>query len=310
MTDKEVSAIMGKSRKKRQDKDNLNELQNDTEMNPREDEPIDEEEEREESESEDVFAEDESDLAMLRKLENDDAEKAFKEFTFGEEVGFNPMYDWSTVPEVEREHYQLWLDMDEGKLRETATKRLNAFQRWMLACACMRQGIHDLFRELAIGIIKLRKRPAELLLEDIYLELIWDFVSTKTYDSALEWLDKFEQVFPSEKTVVLRVRGLILIDQGDIDKGKAAISELINLPFNHDIKGFEQDKSSRDTCKYNSVIQYEVGYALMNMKHYDLALYYFERARSLAQINDDYELMMSIDNAVRITTRHKNGEIF
>lgn len=300
---------MGKSRKKRQDKDNLNELQNDLDMGVREDEPSEEEEEREEGESEDVFAEDESDIAMLRKLENDDAEKAFKEFSFSEEVGFNPMFDWTTVPEAEREHYQLWLEMDEAKIRETASKRLNAFQRWMLACACMRLEIHDLFRELAIGIIKLRKRPAELMLEDIYLELVWDFVSTKTYDSAFEWLDKFEQTFPSEMAVAMRIRGLILMDQGEVDKGKSMISKLVNLPFNHNIKGFEADKGSRDTSKYNAMIQYEVGYSLLNMKHYDLALYYFERARSLAQINDDYELTMAIDNACRTTTRMKNGDV-
>lgn len=299
---------MGKSKKKRQDKDNLNELQNDAELSAREDEPSDDEEEREEGESEDVFAEDESDIAMLRKLENDDAEKAFKEFSFDEEVGFNPMYDWSTVPEAEREHYQLWLEMDEEKLREIAAKRLNAFQRWMLACACMRQGVHDLFRELAIGIIKLRKRPVELLLEDIYLELIWDFVSTKTYESAYEWLEKFEQTFPSEKAVALRVRGLILIDQGEVDKGKAVISELLSLPFNAGIKGFEQDKSSSSSSDY-SVIQYEIGYALLNMKHYELALYYFGRARGMAQLNDDYELLMAIDNASRMTIRQKDGEL-
>ncbi|MBQ9817338.1 MAG: hypothetical protein IJM59_07740 [Proteobacteria bacterium] len=296
------------AKKKRQEKDSYEDFQQENEPLAPDEEPLDEDEESDDGESEDVFAEDESDIAMIRKLEEEDTQIALSEILFDEEVGFNPMFDWSTVSEAERSRFAALKTMSREDVEAYSWKRLSAFQRWMVARACSLCGLHEMFREIALGIIKARKRPPELCIEDIFLELVWDYVETKEYPQALELVDKFEQSFPDEQAAALRVRGLIYIDMGESDKGKALIDQLIHLPFNRNIKGFEDDKSSRDSDKRDGVIQYEIGYALLNMKRYDLALHYFERARNLANMNDDYELTMSIDNARAETLRNINGD--
>lgn len=296
------------AKKKRQDKDNYEDFVQDSEPTAPDEEPLDEDEDGDEGEAEDVFAEDESDIAMIRKLEEEDTQIALAEILFEEEVGFNPMFDWSTVSEAEHSRFEALKTLSKEELEAYSWKRLGALQRWMVARACSLQGLHEMFREIALGIVKARKRPPELCVEDIYLELVWDYVETKEYDLALDMVDKFEQAFPDEQATALRVRGLINIDMGDLDAGKAHIDQLINLPFNRNIKGFEDDKSSRDSDKRDGVIQYEIGYALLNMKRYELALHYFDRARNLANMNDNYELTMSIDNARAITLRNINGD--
>ncbi|MBQ4359489.1 MAG: hypothetical protein II767_04465, partial [Proteobacteria bacterium] len=88
---------MGK--KKHQDSDNYIDFPQDSEPSVPEEEPLDEEEENEDGESEDVFVEDESDIAMMRKLEEDDAQRALSAIVLEEEIGFKPTFDWSTVPD-------------------------------------------------------------------------------------------------------------------------------------------------------------------------------------------------------------------
>ena len=100
----------------------------------------------------------------------------------------------------------------------------------------------------------------------------------------------------------------MFIDMGEVEKGKSLIEQIVNLQFNRNIKGFEDDKSTRDSDKSDGVIQYEIGYSLLNMKHYELAMHYFERARNLANMNDNYELTMNIDNARAMTVKAMNQE--
>ena len=299
---------MAKTKKKRQDNDNYADLQQDMDAPAPEEEPLDEEDENEESESEDVFAEDESDIAMLHKLEEEDTQKALSTICLDEEVGFNPMFDWDSIPESEKNRFATLKSMSRENVEAYAWKRLNVYQKWMVALACSQHGLHDMFREIVSTIISLKKRPQELCVEDIYLELIWDYINTKEFEVALETVDKFEEKFPSEKRTALRVRGLIYMAQGNIEKGKSTIDQINMIPFNSGIPGFENDKSFRDVERMSGVLQYEVGYSLLNMELYALALQFFERAQNLAQLNNDYELIMAIDNAKALATRRKNGD--
>jgi tetratricopeptide (TPR) repeat protein len=295
------------SKKKKQDKNTFNSDQLDMEVSVME-EPMDEDEENDESEQEDVFAEDESDIAMMHNLEIEDNQIALSEIVFEEEAGFNPMFDWSTLAESERSRFSSLMSLDKEAVESYAWKRLGTLQRWMYARACAKVGLHEQFREISLGILKMRKPIPELCLEDIYLELVWDYVETKEYDEALSVLDKFEQAYPDEKPAAYRVRALIMMDMGEIDKGKAIIEQLLNLPFNHGIKGFEDDKSYRSADMNDGLLQYEIGYALLSMNHVDLAMHYFDRARNLANMNDNYELTMAIDNARAAANKRLNVE--
>lgn len=298
---------MAKTKKKRQDSDNYSDLQQDMETPAPEEEPLDEDE-TEESESEDVFAEDETDIAMLRKLEEEDTQKALSTICFDEEVGFNPMFEWESVPESEKNRFSTLKSMSKEEVEGYAWKRLNPYQKWMVALACSQHELHEMFREIVSTLISAKKKPAELCMEDIYLELVWDYIATKEYDAALELVDKFEEKFPSEKRTTLRVRGLVLMARGDVEKGKSVIEQINGIRFNDDIPGFETDRSYRDTDRMSGKLQFEVGYSLMNMQMYPLAIQFFERARNLAQLNDDYELIMAIDNARALVSRLKDGE--
>lgn len=284
------------SKKRKQDKDAFKNDQ--LEMDPISiEENLDEDEENEDSEQEDVFAEDESDIAMIHNLENEDNRLALSEISLDEESGFNPMFDWSTLPESEKSRFSSLMSMEKEDVEKYSWKRLGTLQKWMYARACMKHDMHDQFREIAQAIVKMRKPVPELSIEDIYLELIWDYRQTKEYDQALALLDKFDKAFPEELPASYRVRALLLIDMGEVDKGKSLIDQLLHLPFNRNIKGFEDEKTSHNIDSNDGVIQYEIGYALLNMNHIDLAMHYFERARNLSVMNDNYELTMAIDNA-------------
>ena len=297
---------MGK--KKHQDSDNYIDFPQDSEPSVPEEEPLDEEEENEDGESEDVFVEDESDIAMMRKLEEDDAQRALSAIVLEEEIGFKPTFDWSTVPDSDLSRFAALKTADKAEIENSSWKSLSAMRRWMVGLACIRLGLHDMFREIANSIIKLRKAPPELCMEDIYLELVRDYAETKEYDQAFKMLDKFEKTFPSEMYAALRVRGLIYYEMGDADKGKELIDKVIKWRFNQDIEGFQDDRSSYSSDQRDGVIQYEVGYALLNMKHYEQARDYFERAQGLAKMNGNYDLMMAIDDALAVTIRYLNGE--
>ena len=199
--------------------------------------------------------------------------------------------------------------MDAESLSSYSWKRLNNMQKWMVARACSLHGLHEMFREIVSTILKTRKPSPELCAEDIMLELAWDYVETKEYEQALATLEKFEQSYPAEQAAAMRARALVFIDMGEVDKGKSLIEQIVNLQFNRNIKGFENYKSTRDSDKSDGVIQYEIGYSLLNMKHYELAMHYFERARNLANMNDNYELTMNIDNARAMTMKAMNQEI-
>ena len=261
---------------------------------------VDDEEENEgedEEKEKDEFLEDESDLAMIRNLENEDRRIALSALPFDEELGFNPDYDWTTVSEAEHSRYVSLMSDTRENIEGVSWKRFAPLQRWMVARACSKNGLHDMFREIALGLIKARKRAPELCLEDIYLDLVRDYVETEEYDLAVGIVDKFEQTFPDEAEAALRVRALIFFAQDKIDEGKKLVDKLIRLPFNRNIPGFEHDRASADSETRESLIQYEIGYALYSLKKYDLAKHYFEHARDLATMNNDYELTMAIDNA-------------
>ncbi len=297
------------SKKKRHDKEFVDDLQLDAEMAIHDEDGVDEDDENEDGEQEDVFAEDESDIAMMRNLEAEDNKIALETFSFDEEVGFNAMFDWSGVAESEIGRFKVLRDMDAESLSSYSWKRLNNMQKWMVARACSLHGLHEMFREIVSTILKTRKPSPELCAEDIMLELAWDYVETKEYEQALATLEKFEQSYPAEQAAAMRARALVFIDMGEVDKGKSLIEQIVNLQFNRNIKGFENDKSTRDSDKSDGVIQYEIGYSLLNMKHYELAMHYFERARNLANMNDNYELTMNIDNARAMTMKAMNQEI-
>ena len=294
------------AKKKNQNNGDFQDFPQDSEL-PVEEEPIDEEEEGEEKESDDVYAEDEGDKEMMRKLEEEDRRIALDCIAFDEEVGFNPMFDWATVPEAERNRFAEYLRAEAATLEAVSWKRFNPFQRWMLARACSRRGMHDMFREITASILRSKKRP-ELCLEDIHLELIGDYLDTGNVKEANDALDAFAKAFPDEEAAALRVRGLIHVFNGEHDDGKKCFDELVRIPFNRNIEGHSDDAAPRDSDKRNGVIQYEIGYALLNMKKYEQALHYFERAHNLANMNDDDELTMSIENARSTTMKCMNGD--
>lgn len=292
------------TKKKNQNKDFEEFSQNPN--SPVEEESIDEEEESEEKEGEDVYAEDEGDKEMMRKLELEDRRIALEYFSFDEEVGFNPAFDWSTVSEADRNHFVAWMSADASEVEAISWKRMNAFQRWIVARAASVHCLHAMFREITQSIIKVKKAPAELLMEDIYLELLWDYLETHEVDEAVHVLELFEKSFPQEEDISMRVRGLIHAYCGDTVDAKTDFYDLLRIPFNRHISGHEDDKS--DVGNRNGVIKYEIGYALLNMKCYEQALYYFNQAYNLAVANDDHELMMAIHDARSLTEKAMNGD--
>lgn len=271
-------------------------------------EPNEDEEEGEASETEELFAEDEDDIAIMRSLESEDESIAFSTFMYDEEVGFNPYMDWSPLPEVERSKYAATMALEQAELEALAWKKMTPFHKWIVARACNHLSLHGMFREICLNIIRSRKKQDDLCIPEIYQELISDYVETREYDEAFHWLDKFEAAFPEDAAAALRIRGLLHIEAGDIDKGKEILNELIHRPFNHDIKGFEDDKSVRHTSASDGVLHYEIGYALLNMRHHELAMEYFDKAKNLAFLYDNYELTTAIDNARAMTAQEMAEE--
>ncbi|MCL2326511.1 MAG: hypothetical protein FWC40_08475 [Proteobacteria bacterium] len=295
------------AKKKRTGREKIGEMSDLMAISLKEDEPLDDEEEGEESEREDLFAEDEDDIAMARNLETEDDRIALSMFLYEEEVGFNPMFDWSSLSEADHGKYAAIMSLSEEKLEKLSWKRMTPFQKWIVARAYSRYGQHETFREIALSIIRARKQPEELCVKEIHLELIWDYAETKQHDEALDLLEKFEQAFADEQAAAMRVRGLLLIDRGELDKGKEVLDHLFQRPFNKGLQGFEHDKTARDD-KHAGVVQYEVGHALMSMRHFDLALAYFERAKNLASLNDNFELTTAIENARALAVREMNRD--
>lgn len=254
-------------------------------------------EDGEENEQEDELAEDESDLEMIRNLEGEDARMALATCSLDEIVGFNPMIDSTMVPEASQTRFSVIMDMPAEEVEHYAWKRLSALQKWMMALASSKHGFHAQFREICYALIKMRKPPRELCMPDIYLELVHDYIQTKEYDEASTLLDKFVQAFPNEEAAGMRVRGLMLIDKGCVEEGKDLLEQLAHLPFNRQIKGFEDDNAGSDRHDIDGVLPYEIGCSLVAMGHYDLAIEYFKRARNLANMNNNYALTLAIEDA-------------
>lgn len=326
------------AKKKRQDSDNYEDVLQDEEVAAQE-EPIEEEEEGDDREAVDELAEDESDLAMLRKLEEDDTIAALSEIVFDEEVGFNPAFDWSSVSEAEKNRFRDLRNMNREDVANYSWKKLNFFQKWMVASACSRVGLHEMFRDIVSGIINTKKTIPELYIEEIYMELIGDYVDTEDYEKALSLVDNFHARFVADKESkndIIRkendahsenkkdkikpflscmmdkrseaiIRALIALVSTDGKDGRQYIDEIGRLKFSSDIYEHEKDGGS-DSDRTSGKIQFEIGYSLLNMGKFDLALEFFEKARQYAQVFNNYELLMEIDNARALTLRAKNGD--
>ncbi len=328
------------AKKKRQETDNYDDVLQDEETVAQE-EPL-EEEENEDREAVDELAEDESDLAMLRKLEEDDTLAALSEIAFDEEVGFNPAFDWSTVSEAEKNRFRDLKNMKREEVETYNWKKLNFFQKWMVALACSRVGLHDTFREITTGIINTKKVIPELYMEEIYMELIGDYVDTEEYEKALSLVDSFHTRFVAdkeqkndairkendanleaqkedeikpffscmvEKRSEAIIRALIALITSDGKDGRQYIDEVGRLKFNTDIYEHEKDGGS-DSDRTSGKIQFEIGYSLLNMGKYDLALEFFDKAKQYAQVFNNYELLMEINNARAYTLRAKTGDSY
>lgn len=295
------------SKKKRQNTENDIDQDYGLDEEMQVDPSVDEDEDGDEREAEDEFAEDESDLALLRSLEMEERTKALATFSFAEELGFNPEFDWSTVSEAEQGRFQALMENTAENIESMSWKRLEPMQRWMIARAAMKHGLHALFREIANNILKTRKKIPELCLEDIYLELVRDYVETKEFDEAFEMLAKFEQAFPQEQESLLRVKALVHFAKGENDEGKALIEEMIKLPFNRNIPGFEKERVDYDVEKRESTMNYEVAAALYSLGLNDRAKAFLDKARNFADMNEDYELIMEIDNMQARILRKKDG---
>lgn len=256
----------------------------------------DDDDDAEEKDSEDVFTEDESDLALLKNLENEDRKEALSVFAFDEEIGFNPHFDWDSVSEADTDKLLNLFNTLPENIDTVAWKKLSPVQRWCLARAASRNNLHDRFREIALSLLNSRKQIHELCIEDIYLELIRDYAETQEFDTAEALLAKFEKTFADQEETALRVKALLCFEKNDVDTGKMYIENLIEFPFNKHIKGFENDHTAVSMSR-DALIRYEIGYALLSMKNYNLAGEYFEEAKNRVDA-DNFELNMAIDNAI------------
>lgn len=259
----------------------------------------DEDDENESSESDDVFAEDEGDLEMLRKLEEEDRREAVSVFSFAEEIGFNPCFDWKTIPEAEANTFRAMKEDSADKIEALPWKRYDLFKRWMVASVALDRGMHSLFREIANSIINARKKADELCYEDIYLEIVRDCVETEEFDAAKAALEQFAQAFPDAEDGLWRVSALIAFAQGDDSAGEAFVDKLVHAKFNQHIDGFEKESSVSGFENQTSTVYYEMADALYGLRKPAIehrAQKYLEKARGYAVLNNDDELIMTIDN--------------
>ena len=299
------------SKKKRQNSDN--ELEQD--YAPDEEmaeESMPDDGDDDENESDESFAEDENDLEMLRKLEEDDRKTALSVFSFDEEVGFNPCFDWKTVAEAEKNAFLAMKADGIEKIESLPWKRHDPFKRWMAATVALQHGHHALFREIAASILNARKKAAELCYEDIHLEIVRDFIETDEFAEAKEAIKRFAASFPDEEECLWRVSALAAFAEGDDETGKEFVDKLVHAKFNRHIAGFEKDTARSGFENQTSNVYYEIAdalYSLRKPKTEGRAQYYLDKAREYAVLNNDDELIMTIDNLkARIARQKKANE--
>lgn len=256
-----------------------------------------EDEENEEGDNEDLLQEDEDDKQVIAKLEKEDREAAESVFAFEEEPGFDPLYDWDGMPESELDEAKSWREMSVDEINNLKFSRMPQFKKWVIAGVCKKLGLHDKFCELASSLIKTKKntRDARLLFEDIYLELVSDYVAVSKFDDAFATIELFEKSEFSDYVTVQKIRALTTIASGKIEEGKQIIEALTNRPFNKDIPGFENEHC--DDGNRRCRIFFEFAQSLIAMKFYDLATEYLDRSMKLALLINDTDLILEIHDA-------------
>ena len=287
------------SKKKRQNSDNELDQEFGLDEDMASESMNEEDDDNDENESDDVFAEDESDLELLRKLEEEDRTKALSAFSFAEEIGFNPYFDWTTIPEAEANTFRAMKEDSADKIEALPWKRYDLFKRWMVASVALDRGMHALFREIANSIINARKKADELCYEDIYLEVVRDCVETEEFDAAKAALEQFAQAFPHEEDGLWRVSALLAFAQGDDSTGEEFVDKLVHAKFNQHIAGFEKDSAGAGFENQTSHVYYEMADALYGLRIPSIeprAQKYLEKARGYAELNNDDDLVMTIDN--------------
>ena len=256
-----------------------------------------EDEENEDGDNEDLLQEDEDDKQVIAKLEKEDREAAESGFAFEEEPGFDPLYDWDGMPESELDEAKSWREMSVDEVNNLKFSRMPQFKKWVIAGVCKKLGLHDKFCELASSLIKTKKntRDPRLLFEDIYLELISDFVAVSKFDDAFATIDLFEKSEFSDNVTVQKVRALTMIASGKTEEGKQLIEALTNRPFNKDIPGFENEHCDEGNLRCR--IFFEFAQSLIAMKFFDLATEYLDRSMKLALLINDTDLILEIHDA-------------
>jgi len=260
------------------------------------DEAFDEDDDSEDGEGDNTLAEDEDDKQMIAKLENEDREIAEKVFAFEEELGFNPLYKWSDEPEKSVDDAQAWLALDPEKLASFKFSKSDVQpKKWLIACACRKNGLHDKFRDITLALISAKKHDPRLLFEDIYLALVDDYAQTGDFDKAFETLEAISK----DKTLAIssftykRVKALLHFKKGENAEGKSLINDIAYRAFNKDIPDFASDRIEPET----EVILFETALSLFALDLYDLGMDYLENSRKLALLNNNNDLILDIHNA-------------
>ena len=283
------------AKKKAKDtEDEFEELKDDIIQPP--EEPLDEDEENEDTDPDNALLEDEDDRQMIAKLEAEDRELSEKIFAFDEELGFNPLYDWDSVPEKDVDDAKTWLAMDAEKLAAIKfSKSDSQLKKWIIACACKKNALHDNFREITLALMGAKKRDPRLSFADIYLALLDDYAQTGEFDKAFETIETIrkDKAVSIDEHTLSRVKALILFKKGDISEGKMIVDEIAYRPFNKSIQGFETDRVTPNT----ELVFFEIALSLFSLDLYDLGMEYLEKSRKLAILNNNNDLILEICNA-------------
>ncbi len=237
----------------------------------------------------DFTGEDEStDDEFLRVM--DEEAESDEDIFLDEEPGYREDYNWTTLEEEELDEHIKLLRATEEELAKLNPKRLSVLDRWAAAQAYARVGMRDEFQAACRSIIKSRRRHEGLQYEDIYLELISDLADAKEFEEAFSFLEKFSKAFPDEEDIYFRVRGLLLIESGDIHAGKSQLDELMS--------------KANDAGE----LHLELGDDLLAMGHLELALRILDRGKDFARRAKDTELMTAIDETRRFAMIQLEGE--
>jgi len=220
----------------------------------------------------------------------DDDDEDLDDLIFQEEAGYRDDYDWSQLDADERARHDELLEMGADELEDVKAKSLEPLHRWAYAQACARVGDREEFQETCRLLLRARKKHDGLMYEDIYLELLSDLAEQENFDEAFEWLDKFEKKFEDEKDIHQRVRGLLLIESGEIHKGKKLLDKLMS------------GASDRGE------MHLEIGDDLLAMGHPEMAIRVLDRGKDFARRNRDTELMTAIDETRRLAQSSIAGE--